>query len=81
MPSAWAKDEVNQAISLQLVPKAQQIEYSNSINRSDFSRLIVQLLEVKTGKSIDELLNSQGSLSTIIYFMILRTVKYLELML
>ncbi|MEK5440098.1 MULTISPECIES: WG repeat-containing protein [Paenibacillus] len=60
VPSAWAKDEVNQAISLQLVPKAQQIEYSNSINRSDFSRLIVQLLEVKTGKSIDELLNSQG---------------------
>jgi|GEM_PF-1511502 len=55
-PSGWATTEVNEAISLALVPSDLQQEYKNSITRLEFCRLAMALLREKSGKSIDEIL-------------------------
>lgn len=59
-PSEWAKSEVNIAISQQLVPKVLQFEYKKNITRQDYSRLVMNLLEVKLGQSMEEILAENG---------------------
>lgn len=59
-PSSWAKAEVEAAIALQLVPAELQHGYTHNITRADFSKLAVNLLQVKTGKSIEALLAESG---------------------
>lgn len=58
----WAKQEVEQAISLGLVPAALQLQYASNINRSDFTRLIVRLIEEKKGQPIEEVLKTEGKM-------------------
>jgi hypothetical protein len=55
-PDAWAKTEVDAAIAVGLVPEGLQSYYKQQISRADFAKLIVNLLEVTTGKTIDAIL-------------------------
>lgn len=60
IPADWAKTEIDQAIALNLVPDELRGGYANQITRSDFCRLIMQMLTVKTGKTVEALLSSHG---------------------
>lgn len=55
-PSTWAFGEVKEAIESYLVPEDIQRRYTENITRFDFCKLVVNFLEVITGKSIDVLL-------------------------
>ncbi|OBZ08720.1 S-layer homology domain-containing protein [Bacillus sp. FJAT-26390] len=55
-PDAWAKAEVDEAIAAGLVPTELRTNYKQKITRADFSKIIIKLLEVKTGQTIDEIL-------------------------
>lgn len=59
-PSDWAKPEIGVAYSLNLIPEQFNYDFTSNINRVDFSRLIVNLLEVKKQKSISEVLTDQN---------------------
>jgi len=56
IPSDWAKPEVEKAFSLNLIPDEMKSGYTSKISRADFSKLVVHLLEVKTGKTVATLL-------------------------
>ncbi|WP_052487647.1 WG repeat-containing protein [Gordoniibacillus kamchatkensis] len=58
--SDWARSEIQSASSLNLIPIQMHYGYTTNISRSDFSKLAVHLLEVKTGKSISTLLSEKG---------------------
>ncbi|WP_054026619.1 S-layer homology domain-containing protein [Bacillus sp. FJAT-28004] len=63
-PDAWAKEEVDAAIAAGLVPTEMQNNYKKQITRADFAKIIIRLLEVKTGQTIDDiLLENEVSLS------------------
>ncbi|MTI49138.1 MAG: hypothetical protein FH761_14930 [Firmicutes bacterium] len=49
-PSDWAKDEVNKAVEVKLIPDSIQGKYRNSITRGEFSEIAVKLYEVLSGK-------------------------------
>lgn len=55
-PDTWAKPEVDQAVSLKLVPADLQNKYTENITRADFCKLVVNLLTAKTGKTVNALL-------------------------
>jgi hypothetical protein len=48
-PSAWARDQVNEAIALGLVPEPLQTGYQRPITRGEFCRVAVMLYEMKNG--------------------------------
>lgn len=56
LPDAWAKPEVDAAIGERLIPEQLQSKYKEKITRADFATLIIKLIEVKTGQTIDEIL-------------------------
>ncbi|CAM3904125.1 WG repeat-containing protein [Cohnella lubricantis] len=60
VPSAWAEAEVNTAASLNLVPLEIDYGYAANITRADFSKLALNLVSVKTGKTVEELLTQSG---------------------
>ncbi|WP_080832422.1 WG repeat-containing protein [Cohnella massiliensis] len=60
IPSDWAKPEIEVAYSLNLIPEQFNYGFTSNINRVDFSRLIVNLIEVKKQKSISEVLTDQN---------------------
>lgn len=63
-PDAWAKAEVEEAIAAGLVPASLQSGYKQKITRADFAKIIIKLLEVQTGQTIDEILaDNEVSLS------------------
>ena len=53
-PSSWAKEEINKAIDLNLVPNKLQKEYSSPITRAEFCALAVELYERISGEEIIE---------------------------
>jgi hypothetical protein len=53
-PSSWAKDAVEQAIKLGLVPSHLQMYYQRDLNRVEFAALAVRLYENITGGPITE---------------------------
>lgn len=59
-PDFWAEKEINTAISNGLIPNEQLNKFKSNITREEFCDLIVNLIVVKTGKSIDELIVSRG---------------------
>ena len=59
MPDNWAKDQVQSAINLDLVPAYLQYGYKDNISRRDFASLITALIEVKIGKDIDTVLSEK----------------------
>lgn len=52
-PDAWAKAEVDEAKAAGLVPSELQNNYKGKITRADFAKLIIELLKVQSGVSID----------------------------
>ena len=60
VPSDWAQEEVALAVEAGLVPDALQRGYTSNITRLDFCRLVITLIERKTGRSIDDVLASRG---------------------
>ncbi|HWI54814.1 MAG TPA: S-layer homology domain-containing protein, partial [Desulfobacteria bacterium] len=60
-PDEWAKPEVNRAVNSGLVPEDMRKKYSENISRADFSRLAINLIEVKTGMKIDIFMNTRGA--------------------
>lgn len=60
VPSGWAADEIQEAVALGLVPEHLQSRYAANITRYDFSTLIMNFLEQKTGKTVDVLLSESG---------------------
>ncbi len=62
-PSGWATDEVNEAISLGLVPDDLQKSYQSPASREDFARIAVRIcLAVSRKDSIEDLLDSRDDL-------------------
>lgn len=59
-PSSWAEAEVKAAIEKNLVPEDLQREYTTNITREEFCRLMVQLVEQQTGKSVFVYIASKG---------------------
>jgi hypothetical protein len=60
IPADWAKAEVDMAKSLNVIPKDMQKGYDQNITRADFCKLVINLLTVKSGKNIDNILTSNG---------------------
>jgi len=59
-PSSWALKEVNEAMELEIVPDSLQGEYTVPIKRAEFCQLIVNMITVKEGKSISEIVAEAG---------------------
>lgn len=59
-PDGWASAEVEKAISLDLVPEHLQNHYKENITRGDFCNLVINMLEVGTGKLAEELISDKG---------------------
>lgn len=51
--SKWAKESINEAINVGIVPKDLQSNYTNKITRQEFCQLAVQTYVTKTGSNID----------------------------
>ncbi|OZV14075.1 hypothetical protein CIW83_01235 [Tissierella sp. P1] len=51
-PSAWAKEEIDKAKEIDLIPERIQGDYRNNITREEFSELAVSLYEILGGKEI-----------------------------
>ncbi len=51
--SDWAKESINEANNIGIVPKNLQSNYTNKITRQEFCQLAVQTYIIKTGNSID----------------------------
>ena len=61
--SFWAEDEVNEAISLGLVPEDLQTGYTSPASREDFARIAVRIcLAVFRADSTEDLLDSRDDL-------------------
>ena len=60
-PSAWAQEEVAEAISAGLVPEGLQQNYTGAVTRGEVAELFLRLLEVSTGLSTEELLSEHGA--------------------
>lgn len=61
LPEAWAVNEINKAIGLRLLPVEFQSGYRQEMTRLDFSRLLAHLIELKLGKSMEEVMKEKGS--------------------
>ncbi len=59
-PDSWAEKEVYDAISKSLVPVVMQNGYRSNITREDFCSLVLNLISVKTQKSIDAVIAERG---------------------
>jgi hypothetical protein len=51
-PSLWAQDDVDRAISLNLIPQDMQFKYTKTTTRAEFCALAVMLYETITDKEI-----------------------------
>ena len=60
VPSGWAQEEVVLALDLGLVPDELACNYTDNITRLDFCKLVINLIEQKTGKTIDAVLSERG---------------------
>ncbi len=56
--SAWARESIEKAIALELVPENLQSNYTQNITRAEFCRLAVQTYAAKTGYEVDTTLVS-----------------------
>lgn len=53
-PSFWAETDINESISLGLIPTDMQNSYTKNISREEFCRLIINFIEV-SGTNIDSI--------------------------
>jgi uncharacterized protein YjfI (DUF2170 family) len=61
-PDTWAQSEVEKAITNGLVPESMQYYYSNDITRKEFCDLVIAMITVKSGITIDEYLAQKGKI-------------------
>ncbi len=61
--SAWAKTEVENAIDNNLIRAELKRNYTQNITRGDFAKLIVDFIQLKTGKYIGKILSEQEGIS------------------
>jgi hypothetical protein len=59
-PSAWAAEEVGEAIAHGLVPSELRSDYASPISRGDFCKTAVTFIEVKSGKPVEQILGERG---------------------
>lgn len=59
-PAPWALQEVNAAIEKGLVPVELQSDYVKPITRKEFSKLVVMMIEKKSGKTIGTFVSDKG---------------------
>ena len=59
-PAPWALEEVNAAIEKGLVPTELQNDYLKPITRKEFSKLVVTMIEKKSGKDIADYIEEKG---------------------
>lgn len=59
-PSDWAAEEVFAAVDQGLVPLDLRDNWRDSITRQDFCRLMIALVEQRTGQDIDDYLAAEG---------------------
>ena len=59
-PSEWARTEINDAISKEILPDYLQCNYTENITRAEFCTLLTKLLEKKSGMDIDTLVKEKG---------------------
>lgn len=59
-PAPWALQEVNAAIEKGLVPTELQSDYQKPITRKEFSKLVVTMIEKKSGKAIGNFVTDKG---------------------
>lgn len=59
-PAPWALAEVNAAIEKGLVPIEMQNDYVKPITRKEFSKLVVTMIEKKSGKSVTDFIEDKG---------------------
>ncbi len=64
LPSSWAQEQVDAAIRSGLVPEDLQTGYQNNITREEFCRLMVMLVEKKTGMSVSVYATVKGKTIT-----------------
>lgn len=60
IPSSWAQEQVDDAILANLVPRDLQRAYRSNITREEFCRLMVILVERKTGMTASACAQSKG---------------------
>ena len=58
--SSWALDEVKEAIAVGLVPQELQKNYTSPVTRGEVAGLVIRLLEMSSGKSIQDLMNDKN---------------------
>lgn len=59
-PDSWAVKEVNEAIDKGLIPSELQKDYTKPITRQEFAKLVVTMIEKKSGITIQEFIQSKG---------------------
>ncbi len=59
-PAPWAQDEINAAIEKGLIPSELQNDYLKPITRKEFSKLVVTMIEKKSGMEIADYLEKKG---------------------
>lgn len=59
-PSTWAQKEIMAALGAKLVPNDLQKSYRSNITREEFCRLMVKLVEQRTGKAVLDYAASKG---------------------
>lgn len=62
IPSSWARDDVNRAIQLELVPAELQSHYEKGITRGEFVSLIANVLRKVSGKDLKDLISQKENL-------------------
>lgn len=67
-PSKWAQDEIWDAILTKVAPYDLQTFYHKNITRSEFCRLMINLIEKAAGQSIDVFLAERGLNTTPNFF-------------
>jgi len=61
IPSTWAANEVNAAISAGLAPAGLRQNYQAPVSRGSVAQMFINLIEKSSGLTIDELLEANGA--------------------
>lgn len=59
-PEPWAQQEVDAAIINGLVPGELQSDYKKPISRKEFAKLVINMIEKKTGQTYSDYIESKG---------------------
>ena len=60
-PSAWAEQQVADAINDGLVPEHMQSGYTEPISRADVAQMFINLIEKSSGKTIETVIKENGA--------------------